>query len=84
VVQNPVNITQNITNLTNNNILVLNNFGNESITHLTREFLDRCLEYHQKRIVNVIDNIHFNDEVPQNQNIKLIDQNSIGTYVNGL
>jgi hypothetical protein len=81
MVQNPVNITQNITT---NNILVLNNFGNESITHLTKEFLDRCLEYHQKSIVNVIDNIHFNDEVPQNQNIKLIDQNSIGTYVNGL
>lgn len=65
------NITQNITQNNNINIINLNNFGKENLDHLTPEFLSNCLLKLDKGFTTLIENIHFNKDVPENINILL-------------
>lgn len=63
----------NITNITNNNItnnIILNNFGNESYDHISDEFLKKCIK-NVSGVKLLIEKIHFSEEAPENNNIKL-------------
>jgi hypothetical protein len=72
------NITINTTN--NNNIInthntnnitqTLNNFGNETTSHLSPEFLEHCLRNPKKGMSKLIENIHYNPDVPENHNLR--------------
>jgi uncharacterized C2H2 Zn-finger protein len=67
------NITINTQN-TNNNITInvnLNNFGEESLDHITQDMLTKFAKEINCGIAKLIDTIHFNPEVPQNHNIRL-------------
>jgi hypothetical protein len=58
-------------NTYNNTISIqINTFGNESTTHLTNEFLSQCLLNPTKGITNLIENIHYSDDVPENRNVR--------------
>lgn len=62
---------QTINNTFNNTINInLNNFGHEDISHLTHELLSHCLFNPKKGIPKLIDNIHYNPNVPANFNLK--------------
>lgn len=63
---------QTIHNVVNNNTININinPFGNENMTHLTSEFLSHCLLNPTKGITKLIENIHYNDDAPENKNIR--------------
>lgn len=57
-----------INNITNNNIQI-NNYGHETLNHLPNEFLTSC--FMMKDIPSLIENIYFDDDCPENHNVKL-------------
>jgi hypothetical protein len=63
--------TVNNTNNVQNNIIniQLKDFGLESQAHLTTEFLNKC--FADKGLVSLIENLHFDQEAPQNHNVRL-------------
>lgn len=69
-------------NITQNNLIV-NSFGQENISHLTHDFLSQCLVNPNKGITNLIGNIHYNNDVPENHNIryKSIKHNTFEKYI---
>lgn len=65
------------TNITNNNNIVnniqnnihLHGFGHETLGHLPKSFLNYC--FANKDIVQLIENVHFDKECPENQNVRI-------------
>jgi hypothetical protein len=68
VIQN--NTYQTINNNNTTVFVNLNTFGNEDMTHLTNDFLSHCLMNPTKGITQLIENIHYNKDVPENNNIR--------------
>jgi hypothetical protein len=67
-----------------NNIQVnLNNFGQESTSHLTHDFLSHCLMNPSKGFPSLIENIHYHKDAPENMNIrcKSLKQNIFEKYI---
>ena len=66
----PMNVT-NITNNGNitNNTIIINNLGNEDISHITQKQMIRLLRMNKECPVEMIKMIHFNTEKPENHNI---------------
>jgi len=65
-VGNTNNFTQNI---------VLNNYGNEDLTHITKSFKHNLLKGPYKMIPKLIEAVHFSKKCPQNKNICLPNKN---------
>jgi len=64
----------NVTNITNNgnitnNTIIINNLGNEDISHITKNQMIRLLRMNKECPVEMIKMIHFNSEKPENHNI---------------
>ncbi len=59
----------NIQNSIQNNIIV-NSYGNEDLSHITDKIKDELLKIPYGAIPKLIETIHFNDDMPQNMNIK--------------
>jgi hypothetical protein len=57
-------------NININNYIQLNNFGSESLEHLTQDFVKQCLLNNVTGMRNLIEKIHFSDEAPLNKTIK--------------
>ena len=73
-------------NVINNTINInLNNFGKESLEHISDEFLDKCIKKLNKGMVDLLENIHYNKNVPENNNIRIksIKQNLLEKYQEG-
>jgi hypothetical protein len=49
----------------------LHNFGEEDVSHLSNDFLSYCLMNPKKGMTKMIENIHYNKEVPENHNLRL-------------
>ncbi len=66
-------ITNNITvdNTIHNLNITINNFGEEKVGYITKEFILKCFQ--TQNIVRVIEKIHFDDEHPENHNIRIKD-----------
>lgn len=68
--------TQSINNTTYNTVnnhtynITINPFGHENISHLTNDFLSYCILNPKKGITQLIENIHYNKDVPENRNIR--------------
>jgi hypothetical protein len=62
------NVNNNVTNITNNTIII-NNLGNEDISHITKNQMIRFLRMNKECPVEMIKMIHFNKDKPENQNI---------------
>ena len=66
------NNTTNITNNNNsNNVFILNNYGNENKDYITNDYLLGLLKKPFQAIPELIKFTHFNNEHPENQNIKI-------------
>jgi len=66
------NITNNTTNNQNKIINInINNYGNENIDYLNKDYLNNLLEGAFTSIPKLIENIHFNPSHPENHNIKI-------------
>jgi len=63
---NNYNITVN--NVNNN--ITINSFGLESYAHLTHDFIKKCVGGRLEGMETLVKAIHFNDEVPENQNVR--------------
>jgi hypothetical protein len=57
--------------ITVNNNIQLNNYGNENLKHLSKELFKKLIESPYKSIPGLIKNIHFNEECPENKNIRI-------------
>ena len=57
------------TNIQNN--IILNNYGNEDLSHITNTLKTELLGIPYGAIPKMIEAIHFNDEKPENKNIVL-------------
>lgn len=60
---NNVNTNNNVTNIH------INSFGRENLDHLPKDFLTSC--FMMKNIPSLIENIYFDEECPENHNVKL-------------
>ena len=71
------NITNNTNNMNNshnttNNIININNYGDEDTKYITSDYILNLLKYKPaKAIPELIKHTHFNEEHPENQNIKI-------------
>ena len=65
-----VNTVNTVVNVVNNNHIVVNAFGRESLEHVTPAFIDQCVRRTDKGIVELIEKIHFDPDVRENCNIK--------------
>ena len=65
------NNTDNSTNFNNNIQININNYGDENKDYISRDYLIELLKKPFQAIPELIKFIHFNDEHPENQNIKL-------------
>ena len=70
-------LIQKVGDTTNNvqNNIILNNYGNENVNHLTDAIKSAFLKIPYGAIPKMIKSVHFNDEVPENKNIKLPNKN---------
>jgi hypothetical protein len=67
----PQNITNNITNNINqtNNVIMINSFGNEDLSHITLQDYKQYLNSYFKGFIKYIEKVHFDDNMPENHNI---------------
>lgn len=72
-------------NIQNQNVFVLNNYGKETLDHITNEFLDSCVQLRAKGFINLLNKIHFDPSVPENHNLKIVSKKRevMGTYIDG-
>jgi len=54
------------------NQIIINNFGNENMSHLTPQFIERCIRNAVSHgVPDMVRKIHFDPEVPENKNIRV-------------
>jgi hypothetical protein len=70
-----INNTQN-NNTQNNTInnIHINNYGEENLEMLTDEFKERCITRPFYAIIDIIRKIHFNDDYPENKNMRIVNK----------
>lgn len=63
----------NTTNIQSNvkNTITLNNYGNENLSHITDNLKTQLVKIPYGMIPKLIEQVHFNDEYPENKNIAL-------------
>ena len=67
------NNNNNTQNNTINNIHI-NNYGEENLEMLTDEFKERCITRPFYAIIDIIRKIHFNDDYPENKNMRIVNK----------
>ena len=69
------NITTNVSN-TNNNNIILNDFGKEDVSHITTKVLEWCSIIPTERVPQLTELIHYHDKAPpENRNLKIVNKN---------
>jgi hypothetical protein len=69
-IQAQQNITNNITNNINQtNVIMINSFGNEDLSHITLQDYKQYLNSYFKGFIKYIEKVHFDDNMPENHNI---------------
>lgn len=82
ITHNTLNNNSNTNNSTNNNNcemnrnnnIQLNNFGEENKEMLTNKFMTNMIKYPYTAIPKMIEKIHFNDNYPENKNIRMLNK----------
>jgi hypothetical protein len=77
----PIQPIQNITNNNNNinqtnNVIMINNFGNENLSHITLQDYKKYFSTYFKGFLNFIEKVHFDDNMPENHNICITNMKS--------
>ena len=65
------NIISNNTINSNSNNIIINNFGSENMAYITKKMMKRMLKQGSRSIPNLIKQIHFNPEHPENHNVRI-------------
>lgn len=63
--------TVNLQQTSINQHITINAFGKENIQHISQHFLDKCIKRTNKGFIELIENIHFHPETPQNANLRI-------------
>jgi hypothetical protein len=63
-------IQNNTYQIINNGTINVNSFGNENMSHINGEFLSYCIMNPKRGITELIENIHYNDDMPENKNVR--------------
>jgi len=75
LIENKNNITNNISNkdsFNTNNTIIINNYGDENTKYITSEYILKLLKNKPAKVIpELIKYTHFNNEHPENQNIKI-------------
>ncbi len=71
------------TTVTNN--IILNNYGNEDLSHITEKFKTSLLKIPYASIPKMIEAVHFSDKKPENKNITITNKkdNKVKVYHDG-
>ena len=72
--QNNNNSNNTNSNNTINNTIHINNYGEENLEMLTDEFKERCITRPFYAIIDIIRKIHFNDDYPENKNMRIVNK----------
>jgi len=65
-----INITNNKNKITNNNLVVnINSFGNENLSHITKNDYKKFLSGLFSGFIKFIEKVHFDENMPENHNI---------------
>jgi hypothetical protein len=77
--------SHNNNNNTINNTININNYGNENLGMLTNKFMSAMIDRPYTAIPKMIKKIHFNDNYPENKNIRMLNKkdNKIQIIENG-
>ena len=62
---------QQINNIDNSKKLQINNYGNENLSHITDDKYKEILKNPYSAMSKLMNEIHFNDEQPENQNLRI-------------
>jgi hypothetical protein len=73
-IQNNTHNTQNNTQNTTINNIHINNYGEENLEMLTDEFKEKCVTKPFYALIEIIKKIHFNDDYPENKNMRLLNK----------
>ena len=75
-INNTQNNNTNSNNTQNNTInnIHINNYGEENLEMLTDEFKERCIKRPFYAIIDIIRKIHFNDDYPENKNMRIVNK----------
>ena len=70
---------------TYNQNIILNNFGNEDLSHISDQFKTQLLKIPFTMIPKMIEEVHFSDKKPENKNIALTNkkENKLKVFRNG-
>jgi hypothetical protein len=66
-----INNVSNNVNINNSRNIIINNYGEENIKHLTNEYFVNILQGAFMAVPNLIKQIHFDPNHPENHNIKI-------------
>lgn len=64
-------VNNNIFNNTLNIIINIKSFGEESLDHITNEFIEKCMRSKFEGLKELVQQIHFSSEAPDNRNVRL-------------
>ncbi len=67
-------INNHTNNLTQNNTVQINNYGSENLDMLTDKFMKKMISFPYTAIPKMIKKIHFNDNYPENMNIRMLNK----------
>ena len=67
-------MNNNYSHNTIHNTININNYGEENLDMLTDEFKRQCVTRPYYALTKIIKKIHFNDEYPENKNIRLVNK----------
>ena len=83
-VGNNISVGNKTNNTTINNTIVLNNYGQEDLSHITDALKTQLLKLPYGMIPKMIEHVHFNDQKPENKNIMLTNSrdNKLKIYKN--
>jgi hypothetical protein len=76
-------VNNNVNNSVNNNVNVtINAFGNENISYISHSFLDSLLIIPYSSVPRLLEHIHFNDQFPQNKNVRITNKKEKWAEIN--
>jgi len=67
-------INNQTNHLTQNNTVQINNYGSENLDMLTDKFMKKMISFPYTAIPKMIKKIHFNDNYPENMNIRMLNK----------
>jgi len=70
------NITNNTTNNINQQLIIINKYGQEKLDYLTSDQIANCLQQGLQGDVDLFKLIHYHPDHQDNKNLKIIDKNT--------